>query len=96
MEEFRPILADRVALTLLNRRQVGPDDFDFLDGGAVLLKDDTRKTVLTAYQERKREEILHPFLEEKVTVGLLAHVQAQLLARHLRGDLDGYPPFLWK
>jgi CRISP-associated protein Cas1 len=96
MEEFRPILADRVALTLLNRRQVGPDDFNFLDGGAVLLKDDARKTVLTAYQERKREEILHPFLEEKVTVGLLAHVQAQLLARHLRGDLDGYPPFLWK
>lgn len=96
MEEFRPILANRMALTLLNRRQVGPDDFNFLEGGAVLLKDDARKTVLTACQERKREEILHPFLEERVTVGLPAHVQAQLLARHLRGDLDGYPPFLWK
>ncbi|MBV5335946.1 type I-C CRISPR-associated endonuclease Cas1 [bacterium] len=96
MEEFRPILADRVALSLINRRQLGKGDFVHMDGGAVLLADDARKTVLTAYQERKREDIVHPFLDEKVTIGLSPHIQAQLLARHLRGDLDGYPPFLWK
>lgn len=96
MEEFRPILADRVALSLVNRRQVKADDFVTDDGGAVTLTDDARKRVLTAYQERKREDILHPFLDEKATIGLLPHLQARLLARHLRGDLDGYPPFLWK
>lgn len=96
MEEFRPILADRVALSLINRRQVKADDFLKDEGGAVTLTDDARKRVLTAYQERKREDILHPFLDEKATIGLLPHLQARLLARHLRGDLDGYPPFLWK
>lgn len=96
MEEFRPILADRVALSLINRRQVKADDFVTDDGGAVALTDDARKRVLAAYQERKREDILHPFLDEKATIGLLPHLQARLLARHLRGDLDGYPPFLWK
>jgi CRISPR-associated protein Cas1 len=96
MEEFRPVLADRVALTLINRRQLGPRDFRLVDGGAVLLTDEARRTVLTAWQERKQDEILHPFLNEKVTIGLAPFVQAQLLARHLRGDLDGYPPCLWK
>lgn len=96
MEEFRPILADRVALTLINRQQLGKKDFTYMDGGAVLLRDDSRKAVLTAYQERKKDEITHPFLNEKVTLGLVPHIQAQLLARHLRGDVDGYPPFLWK
>lgn len=100
MEEFRPILVDRVVLSLINRRQLTPEDFDAqeggTEGGAVTLRDDARKAVLAAYQERKRDEILHPFLEEKVTLGLAPHIQAQLLARHLRGDLDGYPPFLWK
>lgn len=96
MEEFRPVLADRVALTLINRQQIGPKDFTFVEGGAVLLRDDARKTVLAAYQERKKDEITHPFLNEKLSLGLVPHIQAQLLARHLRGDLDGYPPFLWK
>lgn len=96
LEEFRPLLADRLALSLINRRQLGDRDFVTLDNGAVLLKDDARKTVLTAYQERKREELKHVFLEEKLPIGLFPAVQAQLLARHLRGDLDAYPPFLWK
>ncbi len=96
MEEFRPVLADRVVLTLINRQQLGKKDFIHMEGGAVLLHDDARKTVLTAYQERKKDEIMHPFLNEKVSLGLIPHIQAQLLARHLRGDLDGYPPFLWK
>ncbi len=96
MEEFRPFFADRLVLSLINRRQLGPRDFTMLDNGATLLTDDGRKTVLVAYQERKRDEILHPFLDEKVTVGLLWFIQAQLLARHLRGDLDAYPPFIWK
>ena len=67
-----------------------------MESGAVLMDDDTRKAVLVAYQERKREEMVHPFLEERVTVGLLMHMQALLMARHLRGNLDGYPPFIWK
>jgi CRISPR-associated protein Cas1 len=96
MEEFRPFLADRLALSLINLRQVQGRGFNKSDSGAVLMNDDTRKTVLVAYQERKQEEIVHPFLEEKVTIGLLFHVQALLLARYLRGDLDGYPPFIWK
>lgn len=95
-EEFRALLADRLVLSLINRRQVTAKDFRTMDSGAVLLKDDARKTVLTAYQERKRELLLQPFLDEKVTIGLLPFIQAQLLARHLRGDLDAYPPFLWK
>jgi CRISPR-associated protein Cas1 len=96
LEEFRPLLADRLALSLVNRRQVNEGDFVKLDNGAILLKDDSRKTVLTAYQERKREELRHAFIEEKLPIGLFPAVQAQLLARHLRGDLDAYPPFLWK
>jgi CRISPR-associated protein Cas1 len=95
-EEFRPLLGDRLALSLINRRQVNERDFRRLDNGAVLLNDDARKTVLVAYQERKQEELKHVFHDEKVAIGLLPHLQAQLLARHLRGDLDAYPPFLWK
>lgn len=95
-EEFRPLLGERLALSLINRRQLNERDFQVFDSGAVQLKDDARKIVLTAYQERKREQLQHPFLDEKVDIGLLPFVQAQLLARHLRGDLDGYPPFLWK
>ncbi len=94
MEEFRAFLADRVALTLINRRQITSADFRTEESGAVLLKDDSRKLVLIAWQERKQDEILHPFLDERVTVGLLPHLQARLLARHLRGDLDAYPAFL--
>ena len=70
--------------------------FSQKESGAVLMNDDTRKTVLVAYQKRKQEEILHPFINEKVTIGLLPYVQAMLMARHLRGDLDCYPPFIWR
>lgn len=96
VEEFRPVFADRLAISLINRKQVSARDFTRLDDGAVLLKEDARKTVLTAYQERKREQLRHAFLDEKVDIGLFPAIQAQLLARHLRGDLDAYPPFLWK
>lgn len=96
MEEFRPFLADRLALSLINLNQVQKKGFKIMENGAVLMEDETRKTVLVAYQKRKQDEILHPFLEEKVTIGLLFHLQALLLARCIRGDLDGYPPFIWK
>lgn len=95
-EEFRPLLGERLALSLINRKQLGERDFRRFENGAVLLKEDSRKTVLVAYQERKREPLQHAFLGEKVDIGLLPFIQAQLLARHLRGDLDAYPPFLWK
>lgn len=96
MEEFRAFFADRVALTLFNRKQLGPQDFERQESGAVLLKEASRKVVLTTWQEKKQDEITHPFLDEKTTVGLLPHLQARLLARHLRGDLDAYPAFLAK
>lgn len=96
MEEFRPIFADRLALTLINRKQVARDDFDFREGGAVLLNERGRKKVVTAYQERKRDTLQHPFLDQKTSIGLLPHIQARLLARHLRGDLEEYPPFLMR
>ncbi len=96
MEEFRPVLADRLALSLVNRQQLKAKGFKETETGAVMMDDDTRKGLLVAYQNRKKEEIQHPFLGEKVAIGLLPHVQAMLLARHLRGDLDGYPAFLWR
>lgn len=96
MEEFRPFLADRLALSLVNLCQVNTKGFEKCASGAVLMDDDTRKQVLVAYQKRKQEEIEHPFIKETVTIGLLFYVQALLLARHLRGDIDGYPPFIWK
>lgn len=96
MEELRPVLADRLALSLINRRQLRAADFDRREGGAVSLTDEARKTVLTAWQERKKEERMHPFLEEKAPLGLVPYLQAQMLARHLRGDLDAYPPWFWK
>ncbi len=96
MEELRPYLADRLALSLINRQQVKPGGFARQESGAVMMDDDTRKTVLVAWQERKKDEISHPFIQEKIEIGLLPHVQAMLLARHLRGDIEGYPPFLWK
>lgn len=96
MEELRPVLADRLALSLINRRQLRACDFEARDGGAVLLSEAGRKTVLTAWQERKKEERKHPFLDETAPLGLVSHLQAQLLARHLRGDLDAYPPWFWK
>jgi CRISP-associated protein Cas1 len=96
MEEFRSVFADRAALTLINRQQIGPDDFEIKENGATFLKPDSRKIVLQHWQERKQGEIIHPFLDEKTTLGLLPHLQARLLARHLRGDLDAYPAFLSK
>ena len=95
-EEFRPLLGDRLALSLVNRRQLREKDFIIAESGGVILTDEARRTVLTAYQERKREELHHAFIGEKAPIGLLPLLQAQLLARHLRGDLDAYPPFLWK
>ena len=94
MEELRPVLADRLALTLINRRQLTPKDFDHRPGGAVLLNDNGRKKVVVAYQERKQQEITHPLLEQKMPLGLVPHVQARLLARFLRGDLEAYLPYL--
>jgi CRISPR-associated protein Cas1 len=96
MEELRPVLADRLALSLINRRQLAADDFVVEEAGGVRLTDAARKRVLVAWQERKRDELRHPFLDEATPLGLVAHLQAQLLARHLRGDLDGYPAFIWK
>ena len=96
MEELRPVLADRLALTLINRRQVTPSGFARSDSGGVTMNDATRKEVLVAWQSRKQEEILHPFLDERIPFGLVPYAQALLLARHLRGDLDAYPSFFWR
>ena len=94
LEEFRSAWADRFILTLINRRQFQPKDFVTEASGAVRLTDEARKQFLTAWQERKQIEILHPFLQEQVPIGLLPHCQALLLARHLRGDTEYYPPYL--
>jgi CRISPR-associated protein Cas1 len=94
MEELRAVLADRLALTLVNRRQITAAHFDDRPGGAVYLGEEGRKLVVVAYQTRKQEEILHPLLEQKVPLGLVPHVQARLLARVLRGDMGDYVPFL--
>lgn len=94
MEEFRALFADRIALSLVNLRQVTERDFKVTESGAVMMSEDARKTVLAAWQKKKQEEVVHPFLKEKMAVGLLPHYQALLLARHLRGDLDAYPPYL--
>lgn len=96
MEEFRPVLADRLALSLVNRQQVRADGFVRAEGGGIVMDDATRKTVITTYQKRKQDEVTHPFLGEKTTMGLLIHLQARLLARHLRGDLDAYPAYIWR
>lgn len=95
MEELRAPMADRLALSLVNRRQLRAGDFRNMESGAVLLTDDARRTVLAAWQERKRDERQHPFLQEKAPFGLVPYLQAQLLARHLRGDIDAYPPWFW-
>ena len=96
MEALRPVFADRLAFSLINRRQLTTHDFTTSASGAVTLSDTARKSVLTAWQERKQTELTHPFLNEKITLGTLPHLQARLLARHLRGDLDAYPEFLWR
>ena len=96
IEELRAPLADRFVLTLINNRQVEPGGFLQKENGAIIMKDETRRVLLTTWQERKKDQITHPFLKEKIPWGLVPHSQALLLARHLRGDLDEYPPFLWK
>ena len=96
MEEFRPFLADRLVLSLINLSQIRKKGFTCMESGAVFMDDETRKTLLVAYQTRKQETIIHPFLKEKIPICLLFHTQALLLARYLRGDMDGYPVFLWK
>lgn len=94
LEEFRAVVADRVAVTLINLGQVKPRGFKSLESGAVFMEDETRRDVIVAYQKKKQEVVEHPFIKEKMPVGLLWHTQALLLARHIRGDLDGYPPFI--
>ena len=96
MEEFRAVLADRLAISLINLKQLEIRDFKTTESGAVEMSENTRKTVLLAWQKKKQEQIMHPFLEERVPIGLLPHVQALLLARYLRGDLDAYPPYIQK
>lgn len=96
VEEFRAIMCDRFVVSLINKRIIGNDDFDIREDGAVLLSEDGRKLFLTHWQSRKQETVTHPFLKEKVEWGLLPYVQALLLARYIRGDLDEYPMLLWR
>jgi CRISPR-associated protein Cas1 len=96
MEEFRPVIADRLVLSLINRRQVAAKGFKQAESGAVVMDDETRKAVLVEYQNRKQDEVEHPYIDEKAPLGLLYFVQANLMARYIRGDLDGYPPFFWR
>lgn len=96
VEEFRPVLADRVALSLVNRRQLTARDFDTGASGAVMLRDDGRRTVLAAWQKRKQEVVRHPFLEERMEFGIAVLQQARLMAQAIRGDQDDYPAFIWR
>ena len=96
MEELRPCVADRFVLTLINNRVMGEKDFQKRESGAVILTDQGRRTFLDHWQKRKKEQLTHPYLEEKLSWGLVPYIQALLLARCIRGDLDGYPPFLWR
>lgn len=96
MEELRPCMADRFVLTLINNRVVSETDFLWQESGAVLLTEDGRRLFFKHWQEKKKEELTHPYLSERLQWGMVPYIQAQLLARYLRGDLDAYPPFLWK
>ena len=96
MEELRPCMADRLVLTLINTRVVKAGDFQQMESGAVLMTEEGRKRFLKSWQEKKKETLTHPYLGEKLSWGMIPYIQALLLARYLRGDLDGYPPFLWK
>jgi len=94
-EEFRAFLADRLVISLINRQQITGNDFIRHANGAVYLKEKSRKIVLEAYQKRKKVQITHPFLGDKMSIGLLFYYQALLLCRYIRGDIESYPPFLW-
>ncbi|AHC13998.1 type I-C CRISPR-associated endonuclease Cas1c [Salinispira pacifica] len=96
MEELRPVIADRLVLSLINRRQLDKKDFRRAENGAITMSDDARKTLLAEYQNRKQTEIYHPYIKESIPIGLLFFVQANLLARCIRGDIEGYPPFFWR
>ncbi|HBM16326.1 MAG TPA: subtype I-C CRISPR-associated endonuclease Cas1 [Lentisphaeria bacterium] len=96
MEELRPFFADRLVLSLINLQRITAKGFRKTQSGAVIMNDETRKTVLLAYQERKKEELVHPFISEKMNIGLIPYIQALLMARFIRGDLDAYPPFIWR
>ena len=96
IEEFRAVLADRFVLSLINKKIISGKGFVQKENGAVLMNEELRKKILTEWQNKKKESITHPFLKEKVEWGMVPYVQAMLLARYLRGDLDGYPVFLWK
>lgn len=96
MEEFRSIMVDRFVIALINKRQVKPDDFIQKENGAVVFQEEARKKILAAWQKKKQEVITHPFTGDKMNWGMTIFVQAQLLARYIRGDMDAYPPFLWK
>ena len=96
MEEYRSWFADRLVLSLINLKQVKPSGFAVSENGSVLMDDETRKKVIAEWQSRKQDELTHPYTGEKVQIGMLPHIQARLLARHIRGDLVEYPPFVWK
>ncbi len=96
MEEYRAAFADRLTLSLINLKMVNANDFNTSESGAVTMRDDARKILLIAYQKKKQEEILHPFINEKIPVGMVMFAQAQMLARYIRGDMDAYPPFIWR
>lgn len=96
MEEFRSVLADRFVLSLINKKQIKAGDFSVRENGAVIINDEARKQVLASWQARKKEIMTHPFIKEKLQWGMVPLVQAQLLARYIRGDIDAYPPLLWK
>ncbi|HHT36515.1 MAG TPA: subtype I-C CRISPR-associated endonuclease Cas1, partial [Firmicutes bacterium] len=96
MEELRPYLVDRLTLSLINTRQLDAKDFVIKESGGVLLTDDGRKKVIDAWQTRKQQQIMHPYFQERIAIGLLPYAQAMLLARCIRGDIEAYPPFLIK
>jgi CRISPR-associated protein Cas1 len=96
MEEFRPVIADRLVLSLINRQQLSKKGFTKAANGAVTMDDTTRKTVVEAYQQRKQDEVYHPYAEQAIPIGLFFFIQATMMARHIRGELDGYPPFFWR
>ena len=96
MEEFRSSFCDRFVLKIINTGKIKSDHFRSDEMNGIFLTDEGRKIFLTAYQDRKQKEIYHPFVEEKTTIGLLFHLQALIMARFIRGDIDGYPPFIWR
>ena len=96
MEEFRGVMSDRFVLTLINNREIKPNDFERVENGTIYLTADGRKKVIGYWQTKKQDKILHPFLKEKIEWGLAPYSQALLLARFIRGDLNAYPPFFWK